>query len=289
MYGMGPDTQAMKDKSRATWQSEASSDGLFDDEEDDGDAHTSMEEMLQRAEGKTAVLRLELAAATDRATTAEDALRVKEEECTELHALVDRLQAELAAACESGRAAAAAAAAMADATATPATPPWPLRVDAEVQAAVRLPAPRMSPAVDSPAATRAEAVTPQGTSADETNTAAEKEWRRRYDTVALELAAVKTSTAEQLAVLDRLGLRPPFTEDVICAAQRRLRRVRVANAPAPLPARKTGDAAESSNSPAVTGVGVKMRVGEKKSILALLAQRKQQQQAAATQKAVPTP
>ena len=104
MYGMGPDTQAMKDKSRATWQSEASSDGLFDDEEDDGDAHTSMEEMLQRAEGKTAVLRLELAAATDRATTAEDALRVKEEECTELHALVDRLQAELAAACESGRA-----------------------------------------------------------------------------------------------------------------------------------------------------------------------------------------
>jgi hypothetical protein len=277
---------------RPTWQSDTFSGGLFDDNDEDdndgdgADAHTSMEEMLQRAEGTSAVLRLELTAATSRAVAAEEALLARSEECAELHALVDRLQTELA----------AAAAAAGAAGATVCASSVPSRADAAVQAAEHSPppAPRIiSPAQNSPSAVPAvpsSAPRAQGRGDGSGGLFSEdacssNEWRCRHDTVALELAAVKSSMAEQLAVLDRLGLHPPFTEEVVAAAQRRLRHVRVVNARSGVAAAGGAKSAvhDGTRQPSATATGVaappaKMRAGDKNSLVSLLARRKQLQQ-----------
>ncbi|CAG9583741.1 conserved hypothetical protein [Leishmania major strain Friedlin] len=211
----------------ATFQTRQSDtpDGLHVDSDDDDNAdddggedtagQTWIEEALRRAEAKCAVLRLELTFATERAVAAEANARARERECAELHALASRMQAQLA------------AAQMTAEWATANT-----RADAEVQVAA------CTASLDDIAASAFSSPNSPnrlGTTSlsmrKGTALADGTVWRRRHDIVAQELATLKVSMAEQLAVLDRLGMQPPFSEELVCAAERRLRHVKVAHAP----------------------------------------------------------
>ncbi|CAJ1993586.1 hypothetical protein conserved [Leishmania donovani] len=177
-----------------------------DDGGEDTAGQTWAEEALRRAEAECAVLRLELTFATERAVAAEANAQVRERECAELHALVSRMQAQLAAA--------------------------QTRADAEVQVAACTASldDIAASAFSSPNSPNLLGTTPlsmrKGTALVEGTV-----WRRRHDIVAQELATLKVSMAEQLAVLDRLGMQPPFSEELVCAAERRLRHVKVAHVP----------------------------------------------------------
>ncbi|CBZ26063.1 conserved hypothetical protein [Leishmania mexicana MHOM/GT/2001/U1103] len=186
-----------------------------DDDGEDTEGQTWAEEAVRRSEGKCAVLRLELTCATERAVAAEAKAQVRERECAELHALVSRMQAQLAAARKATE------------LATSKT-----RADAEVQVSVSTASldDMAAPAFSSRNSPNRLGTTPSSMRKD-TALAEGTVWRRRHDIVAQELATLKGSMAEQLAVLDRLGMLPPFSEERVCAAERRLRHVKVAHAP----------------------------------------------------------
>ncbi|KAG5465514.1 hypothetical protein CUR178_00219 [Leishmania enriettii] len=196
--------------------------GVYDDvsdEHDDDRSDTaermSVAEALHLAESKCAVLRVELTSATERAAVAEATARKRESECAELHALVSRMQAELAA--------------------VQATAEWATtkkRVDAEAQSAACTDSVDgvSAPSLLSPNSPKRLANTTPSRQVD-TELAEGAVWRHRHDIVAQELVTVKARMAEQLAVLDRLGMQPPFSEEQVCAAERRLRHVRVAHVP----------------------------------------------------------
>ncbi|KAG5489360.1 hypothetical protein GH5_00228 [Leishmania sp. Ghana 2012 LV757] len=196
--------------------------GVYDDgsdeHNDDGKdtaERTSVAEALHLAESNCAVLRVELTSATERAAVAEATARARESECAELHALVSRMQAELAA--------------------VQAAAEWATtkkRVDAEAQTAACTDSVVgvAAPALSSSNSPKRLANTTQSRQ-DGTELAEGAVWRHRHDIVAQELVTLKDRMAEQLAVLDRLGMQPPFSEERVCAAERRLRHVRVAHAP----------------------------------------------------------
>ncbi|KAG5488614.1 hypothetical protein JIQ42_00225 [Leishmania sp. Namibia] len=196
--------------------------GVYDDGSDERDddrkdtaVRTSVAEALHLAESKCAVLRVELTSATERAAVAEATARARESECAELHALVSRMQAELAA--------------------VQAAAEWATtkkRVDAEAQTAACTDSVGgvAAPALSSPNLPKRLANTTPSRQ-DGTELAEGAVWRHRHDIVAQELVTLKAHMAEQLAVLDRLGMQPPFSEERVCAAERRLRHVRVAHAP----------------------------------------------------------
>ncbi|KPI88576.1 hypothetical protein ABL78_2309 [Leptomonas seymouri] len=266
----------------STSQSKTLSGSLFDDDgegEDDGD-QTPIGAVLQRVEGNNAVLRLELAAVADRAATAEDALRTRNEECTELHALVDRLQAEVTAMRE-----AATSSAVACLSDTVGLAPKLVRVDAEVQATEKF---MEEQSCSSLVSTSQDQPCDAGGRGDDARISSD-EWRRRHDTVAKELAEVKSSMAEQLSVLDRLGLCPPFTEEVISAVQRRLRHVKVVN-----PSMKTAEAMTRSKnltdinfSSAGVAPPMNMRLEKNRSVLSLLKQRRHRRDGSAQKLLMP--
>ncbi|KAK7199930.1 hypothetical protein NESM_000041200 [Novymonas esmeraldas] len=252
---------------RPTWQSETL-DGLYegdgDDDDTDGEARadaTCVEEALCRAEATSAVLRLELAAATEGAAAAVERARVRELECAELHRLVDHLQAELAAARESAEAAAV--------TAT--------RVGVETQTDGDV----ATVPTSLPDCSEAPGAVPPRTREEDAVQGAESVWQRRHDAVAQELAILKGCMAEQLAVLDRLGVRPPFSEAVVSAAERRLRHVRVVHAPgtdarvsrSDVVAPGTPHSPRSAGTP--TSPAARMQASDGNSIASLLRQRKQ--------------
>ncbi|GET93285.1 hypothetical protein, conserved [Leishmania tarentolae] len=186
--------------------------GDSDGSREDTEGQTRVKEALDCAEAKCALLRLETASATERAAAAVARAQVREQECAELHALVSHMQAQLA----------AAQAVLESKTET-------LRADAGVQvgscadyldhigsSASSLPKSRNR------LNTRPSSM-PKDTALEEGTV-----WRRRHDILAQELTTLKGRMAEQLAVLDRLGMQPPFSEELVCAAERRLRHVKVA-------------------------------------------------------------
>lgn len=126
---------------------------------DEADYQTSLEEALRQAESKNALLQIQLADVQREAKSAVAKSELREEECRELHSMVDMLQRELAA--------------------------------------------------------------ETGSSRHQCMTEAQQ-WQARHDIVVAELAQVKVQMAEQLAILDRLGLHPPFSDALLGAAHLRL-------------------------------------------------------------------
>ncbi|AIO02358.1 hypothetical protein LPMP_352210 [Leishmania panamensis] len=191
---------------------------ILDDLYSDGDCieeQAYIEEALCRAEAKSARLRLEPTSAAARTAEAEAKAQARELECAELHMLVSRMQVELAAAQTA-----------AESTTTK------TRIDAEVQVVA------CTNLLDG-TATAAASLSISPNQLDTATPSTQKDialseaavWQRRHDAVAQELAILKGNMAEQLAVLDRLGMQPPFSEELVRAAERRLRHVKVAHAP----------------------------------------------------------
>ncbi|KAG5490088.1 hypothetical protein JKF63_00207 [Porcisia hertigi] len=264
----------------STWQS-ATPCGLCEDGRA-GAEQACVEEIRCQAEAKTAALSLQLASATARAVAAEAKAHVRELESIHLHALVKRLRSDLAVAL-------AARERVVEKT----------RADVGVQigACTDFSGGAAIAALMSSSSNLPNELSATICSERETTTLAQDSvWQGRYDTLAHEMATLKSSMADQLAVLDRLGMRPPFSEELVGAAEKRLRHVKIAHAPGTAVKANRPDATLSETPPApahapcvdnavslccpargtaVTVTTKKLQESDSNTIAALLGKRKQ--------------